>query len=292
MNMHRSFHGVAALGFPDGRNEGIAQGGQAHDDPTPFPSPLKGAVLPPDHHLMCLDVAYFLAGSAPYEWEKDYSPAWRFVGKHLRWSERVMRVVDASLRNLWSVPAGQNVPKVCRGFLRKISRGWLLISKISVCWAVYRHPHSTRGLCERLQRLTKGDLLRSTLHHRSTCRARPTSAPRGSSLLVRSSRDIRPCPPHVRREGPRVLGRGPATRLVVFRLGQGRLGGEGGGRRRRNVRTVRAFTDPSEMVADNHRCCGSVAVHRVRGDAGFDDEPRRAEAGDRLAWWSGGDGES
>ncbi|KAG9002022.1 hypothetical protein FRB94_004172 [Tulasnella sp. JGI-2019a] len=111
MNNHYAFHAVAALGFPDGRREGIIQGAWAHDDPTPFPSPHKHVVLPPDERLMCLDLVYYLGGSAAFEWEKDYSPAWRFVGKHLRWNARVLRVVDVSLRRLWSVPPGQDVPK-------------------------------------------------------------------------------------------------------------------------------------------------------------------------------------
>ncbi|KAG8858396.1 hypothetical protein FRB96_005281 [Tulasnella sp. 330] len=118
LNWHRSFHGVAALGFPDGRAEGIVQGDQAHDDPTPFPSPHKHVVLPPDHHLMCIDVAYFLGGNSAFEWEKDYSPAWRFVGKHLRWSERVLRVVNTTLRKLWDVPEEQDIPKYIAIHLR------------------------------------------------------------------------------------------------------------------------------------------------------------------------------
>ncbi|KAG9006312.1 hypothetical protein FRB93_008801 [Tulasnella sp. JGI-2019a] len=118
-NQHKSFHGIAALGFPSGRAEGLVLGPQAHDDPTPFLSQHFNKAIPPDERLMCMDTVYYVAGSQPFEWERDYSPAWRFVGKHLKFSERVQWVTEASLRRIWSLTEDEAFPRFIAIHIRR-----------------------------------------------------------------------------------------------------------------------------------------------------------------------------
>ncbi|KAG8874341.1 hypothetical protein FRB97_005966 [Tulasnella sp. 331] len=108
---HKSFHGIATLGYPDGHAQGLELGPQAHDKPSPFPSSRFGKVIPPDHHLMCMDTVYYVSGTVPYEWFQDYSPAWKFVGRHLKFSDRVLRVTEAALRRLWNLREDEPIPK-------------------------------------------------------------------------------------------------------------------------------------------------------------------------------------
>ncbi|KAG9000045.1 hypothetical protein FRB94_005674 [Tulasnella sp. JGI-2019a] len=110
-DQHKYFHGLASLGYPGGYADGLVLGPQAHDDPSPFPSDAQGKTVPPDYHLMCMDTVYYVAGSTPFEWDKDYSPAWKFVGKYLRFTERVTNAAEVSLRKIWNLPEGEPIPK-------------------------------------------------------------------------------------------------------------------------------------------------------------------------------------
>ncbi|KAJ7891580.1 hypothetical protein B0H13DRAFT_2529987, partial [Mycena leptocephala] len=69
---HAKFTGLMALAFPEQRNRNLR---------TPSKSPLLGLSLPPNEQLLCFDNLYFTANVEGFEFERDYSTAWRLVGK-------------------------------------------------------------------------------------------------------------------------------------------------------------------------------------------------------------------
>ncbi|GLB37406.1 putative GDP-fucose protein O-fucosyltransferase [Lyophyllum shimeji] len=74
------------------------------------PSPL-GATLAPDHHMACFDLMYFAsAGTQPYEWKTSWSPAWRFVGHHLKFTHPVTELAKQYVRKALRVTAGEIPP--------------------------------------------------------------------------------------------------------------------------------------------------------------------------------------
>ncbi|KAG5637522.1 hypothetical protein H0H81_004273 [Sphagnurus paluster] len=59
----------------------------------------SGARLAPDHRLSCFDLMYYASlGSRPYEWNTRWSPAWRFVGKYLKFTDSVMDLAKQYVR--------------------------------------------------------------------------------------------------------------------------------------------------------------------------------------------------
>ncbi|KAG6330606.1 hypothetical protein ID866_8483 [Astraeus odoratus] len=83
---HGSLWSFARLSFPEGRAEAMGR--------PPIPSPQNQVSLPPDDHLLCYDYLYFASADRPFEWERDYSPAWRFVGKHMHWNGALQKLAD------------------------------------------------------------------------------------------------------------------------------------------------------------------------------------------------------
>lgn len=50
----------------------------------------KGEREPPDRHLTCIDSLYYVgSGADSFEWVRPWSPAWRTVGKHLRFTDHM-----------------------------------------------------------------------------------------------------------------------------------------------------------------------------------------------------------
>ncbi|KAG2109026.1 uncharacterized protein F5147DRAFT_745656 [Suillus discolor] len=43
--------------------------------------------LPPDYHVLCFDFCHYISAHHTWEWEIDYSPAWRFGGQHIQQCE-------------------------------------------------------------------------------------------------------------------------------------------------------------------------------------------------------------
>lgn len=70
-----------------------------------FPS-ASGVDLPPDEHLSCFDLLYFVwSGKGDDEWAQPWSPAWRTVGQHLRFTEEINDMVKGYLRRTFELPA-------------------------------------------------------------------------------------------------------------------------------------------------------------------------------------------
>ncbi|KAG0702475.1 hypothetical protein DFH29DRAFT_989773 [Suillus ampliporus] len=91
---HASFWSLAMLGFPDTRPNSL--------ELTNHPSP--------QHQVLCFDYLYFVGAHHTWEWELDYSPAWRFVGQHMRWNASLERIADAHTRRAMNVPVNEPMP--------------------------------------------------------------------------------------------------------------------------------------------------------------------------------------
>lgn len=76
----------------------------------------KGLVLAPSHQLLCYDFLYFLSSHKGFEFEYEYSPAWRFVGRYVRWTKQIEDLAWAYLRNLWDVREDEDVPPVSTSY--------------------------------------------------------------------------------------------------------------------------------------------------------------------------------
>ena len=60
------------------------------------PAPRSGHVRPPDHQLSCFDSLYYASsGPKPFEWERSWSPVWRTVGRHLRFTAAMEEIASA-----------------------------------------------------------------------------------------------------------------------------------------------------------------------------------------------------
>jgi len=101
---HASFWSLASLGFPETRSDSLASSLNNH------PSPSHHVSLPPDDHLLCFDLLYFVSARHTWEWELDYSPAWRFVGQHMRWTAKIESLADAYARRAMKVPVNAPTP--------------------------------------------------------------------------------------------------------------------------------------------------------------------------------------
>ncbi|KAH9961361.1 hypothetical protein BC827DRAFT_343531 [Russula dissimulans] len=77
---------------------------------SPQPSKVHGAVLSPDEQLACFDYLYYTCAYHPFEYERDISPAWRFVVRHFRWTERLQSIVDSYLRRIFGVRDHEPIP--------------------------------------------------------------------------------------------------------------------------------------------------------------------------------------
>jgi hypothetical protein len=79
---------------------------------THRPSPQLGASLPPNEHLLCFDYTYWVGVDEPFEWEKEWSPVWRAVGRHMRWSPALEKIAERYLRDVFEVGDSAEVPSV------------------------------------------------------------------------------------------------------------------------------------------------------------------------------------
>jgi hypothetical protein len=101
---HASFWSLATLGFPETRERNLEQ--------MNYPSPQHQVSLPPDDQLLCFDYLFFIGAQNPFEWVRDYSPAWRFVGQHMHWNASLEKLANEHARRAMSVPAGEATPPV------------------------------------------------------------------------------------------------------------------------------------------------------------------------------------
>ncbi|KAG2083832.1 uncharacterized protein F5147DRAFT_799170 [Suillus discolor] len=88
---------------------------------TDYPSLQHQVSLPPDDHVLCFDFLYYISAHHTWEWELDYSPAWRFVGQHMRWTASMEKIADAHTRRAMNVPATETTPPASQIFGHGIS---------------------------------------------------------------------------------------------------------------------------------------------------------------------------
>jgi hypothetical protein len=100
-DQHSSFWALAPFGFPETRAANLV---------PPLASPLHQVLLPPDDHVLCFDYLYYMCASQPHEYEKDYSPAWRYVGQYMRWTKSVESLADSYVRQTIGVQPGEPTP--------------------------------------------------------------------------------------------------------------------------------------------------------------------------------------
>ncbi|TFK21604.1 hypothetical protein FA15DRAFT_597574 [Coprinopsis marcescibilis] len=96
-----SFWGLAMLAFPEGIRDFSVE---------PAESPRMKLKLPVDEQLMCYDYLYYAGAQVPFEYDNDFSPAWRFVGKHLHWTPRIADLGDQYVRRTLGVTDGEKTP--------------------------------------------------------------------------------------------------------------------------------------------------------------------------------------
>ncbi|KIJ97386.1 hypothetical protein K443DRAFT_681533 [Laccaria amethystina LaAM-08-1] len=94
--LHATFWPLASLGFPHARAE-------ASSLAAPMPSEFGQVTLPPDDQMLCYDYLFYVGASQPFEFEFDYSPAWRFVGQYMRWAPRIEHIADKYIRRSFGV---------------------------------------------------------------------------------------------------------------------------------------------------------------------------------------------
>ena len=86
--------------------------------------------LPPDEQLLCYDYLYYTATNfvrylfylvllrtniysfQPFEFEYDYSPAWRFAGQHMHWAPELEKLADQYVRLAMGLSSYEPTPPV------------------------------------------------------------------------------------------------------------------------------------------------------------------------------------
>ncbi|KAI0785042.1 hypothetical protein C8Q75DRAFT_723287 [Abortiporus biennis] len=94
-----TFYTMARLAYADDRDNSLG---------TPTESPIHHATLDPDEQLLCYDFLFYactLAGTN--EWEMDYAPQWRFVGRHLHWTSRIESIAASYVKRVFGLPADE-----------------------------------------------------------------------------------------------------------------------------------------------------------------------------------------
>lgn len=77
-----------------------------------FPSE-QGHRLPPDEQLSCFDLMYFVSsGKDDFEWNDAWCPAWRFVGRHIRFQESLVDVATGYVQRLLQTTNDVPVSKI------------------------------------------------------------------------------------------------------------------------------------------------------------------------------------
>ncbi|KAF4573193.1 hypothetical protein EYR36_007703 [Pleurotus pulmonarius] len=84
-----TFWSLASLAFPETRAKSLV---------TPLESPEHHVSLPPDEQMLCFDYLYYVCANEAFEWDKDYGPAWRYVGQHMRWTMTLQGIADDYVR--------------------------------------------------------------------------------------------------------------------------------------------------------------------------------------------------
>ncbi|KAJ7626252.1 hypothetical protein DFH06DRAFT_1285110 [Mycena polygramma] len=98
---HATFWSLASLAFPKARSQNLQ---------TPALSPIHAASLPPDEQMLCFDYLYYVGVKDEYEWDVDYSPAWRFVGRYMYWTPRLLEIAENYVREALATSPHESTP--------------------------------------------------------------------------------------------------------------------------------------------------------------------------------------
>ncbi|KIO23760.1 hypothetical protein M407DRAFT_77741, partial [Tulasnella calospora MUT 4182] len=91
-----------------------------HDEEVvPNPTLHSKQNIAPDENLACFDDLYFVSAVDGFEWERDVSPGWRFVGVHVRWNKWVEEVANEMLKRALGVPDSREVPPFIAVHIRR-----------------------------------------------------------------------------------------------------------------------------------------------------------------------------
>ncbi|KAH9942961.1 hypothetical protein B0H21DRAFT_866317 [Amylocystis lapponica] len=76
----------------------------------PLPSPQHQALLDPDEQVLCYDYLYYVCAQQSSEFERDFSPAWRYVARHFRWTEHIQNLTSLYIRHAFDLPRDADIP--------------------------------------------------------------------------------------------------------------------------------------------------------------------------------------
>ncbi|KZT30814.1 hypothetical protein NEOLEDRAFT_1174185 [Neolentinus lepideus HHB14362 ss-1] len=108
-DQHTTFWALAQYSYPEGRADALARIPDGGAELT-HPAQASGETLDPDEQMMCLDYLYYVAAHTPFEFEKDFSPAWREVATHMHWTDRLQEITNGYIRKAFELPEGADIP--------------------------------------------------------------------------------------------------------------------------------------------------------------------------------------
>ncbi|TFK74340.1 hypothetical protein BDN72DRAFT_955949 [Pluteus cervinus] len=67
-------------------------------------SPILQAALEPNTQLACFDLLYYATSSdVGYEWQSDWTPAWKFVGQYARFTSSIVRLTMGYVKHAFDI---------------------------------------------------------------------------------------------------------------------------------------------------------------------------------------------
>ncbi|KAJ3844938.1 hypothetical protein EV361DRAFT_943988 [Lentinula raphanica] len=123
---HATFWSLARLAFPQALHENAV---------TPLKSPLHGTSLPPDEHMLCYDYMYYVCAQQPYEYDTDYSPAWRYVAQYMHWVPSIQDLANIYLNRAFGIPEGEATPPYIAIHVRHYDFAYQCKVPIEECFA-------------------------------------------------------------------------------------------------------------------------------------------------------------
>ncbi|KAF9041716.1 hypothetical protein BDZ89DRAFT_1060087 [Hymenopellis radicata] len=99
-DQHTTFWALARLASPETREVSLV---------TPLPSP-NNVSLAPDEQLLCYDYLYYVCAQQPYEYDFEYSPAWRFVAQYMHFTPALEKLANTYINRAIGIPDDEPTP--------------------------------------------------------------------------------------------------------------------------------------------------------------------------------------